>query len=78
MRRQPTRRPAHQVPPGRPEILELLTRYRPYRLTISVYGATTEAYEGLTRRRGSFEKFSCRLSAAHEAGLPLNLNLIVT
>jgi MoaA/NifB/PqqE/SkfB family radical SAM enzyme len=63
---------------ARPDILDLLTRYRPYRLTISVYGATAEAYDGLTRRRGSFAKFSHGLAAAHEAGLPLNLNLIVT
>lgn len=63
---------------AQPDILELLTRYRPYRLTISVYGATAEAYDGLTRRRGSFAKFTRGLAAAHEAGLPLNLNLIVT
>ncbi len=43
---------------AQPDILELLTRYRPYRLTISVYGATAEAYDGLTRRRGSFAKFT--------------------
>lgn len=61
-----------------PAILDLLTTRRPYRLTISVYGATAESYDGLTRRRGSFAKFSRGLAAAHEAGLPLNLNLIVT
>lgn len=63
---------------ARPEVLDLLTRCRPYRLTISVYGATAQTYDGLTRRRGSFAKFSRGLAAAHEAGLPLNLNLIVT
>jgi hypothetical protein len=61
-----------------PAILELLTTLRPYRLTISVYGATAESYDGLTRRRGSFEKFMKGMTAAHEAGLPMNLNLIVT
>jgi uncharacterized Fe-S cluster-containing radical SAM superfamily protein len=61
-----------------PAILDLLTSYRPYRLTISVYGATAESYDGLTRRRGSFAKFERGLTAAHEAGLPMNLNLIVT
>jgi MoaA/NifB/PqqE/SkfB family radical SAM enzyme len=61
-----------------PAVLELLTSLRPYRLTISVYGATAESYDGLTRRRGSFAKFSRGLAAAHEAGLPLNLNLIIT
>jgi MoaA/NifB/PqqE/SkfB family radical SAM enzyme len=31
------------------KILELLTTRRPYRLTLSVYGATAESYDGLTR-----------------------------
>lgn len=60
-----------------PPILELLTSRRPYRLTLSVYGATAATYDGLTRRRGSFAKFERGLAAAHEAGLPINLNLIV-
>src|SRR5258708_39957927 len=50
---------------------------RPYRLTLSVYGATAEGYDSLTRRRGSFKAFMKGLVAAHEAGLPINLNLIV-
>ncbi len=60
-----------------PKILQLLTSRLPYRLTVSVYGATAESYDGLTRRRGSFAKFERGLAAAHEAGLPINLNLIV-
>jgi uncharacterized Fe-S cluster-containing radical SAM superfamily protein len=59
------------------KILELLTTRRPYRLTLSVYGVTAESYDGLTRRRGSFAAFTKGLTAAHEAGLPINLNLIV-
>ena len=61
-----------------PAILDLLASRRPYRVTLSVYGATAESYDGLTRRRGAFAKFERGLTAAHEAGLPLNLNLIVT
>jgi len=61
-----------------PAILDLLTSRRPYRLTLSVYGATAASYDGLTRRRGSFAKFQRGLAAAHETGLPLRLNLIVT
>lgn len=57
--------------------VELLTSRRPYRLTLSVYGATAASYDGLTRRRGSFAKFERGLAAAYEAGLPINLNLIV-
>jgi MoaA/NifB/PqqE/SkfB family radical SAM enzyme len=60
-----------------PRILDLLVTRRPYRLTLSVYGATAESYDGLTRRPGSFAKFTKGLAAAHEAGLPLRLNLIV-
>lgn len=59
-------------------ILEMLTTRRPYRLTLSVYGATDSSYDSLTRRRGSFRKFMNGLNAAHEAGLPINLNLVVT
>jgi MoaA/NifB/PqqE/SkfB family radical SAM enzyme len=60
-----------------PRILDLLISRRPYRLTLSVYGATAEGYDSLTRRRGSFKAFMKGLVAAHEAGLPINLNLIV-
>ncbi|MGH3923368.1 MAG: radical SAM protein [Pseudonocardiaceae bacterium] len=62
----------------RPQILDLLTTRRPYRVTLSVYGATADSYDGLTRRAGSFKTFTKGLAAAHEAGLPLSLNLIVT
>ena len=61
-----------------PRILDLFTRYRPYRLTLSVYGATAGSYDSLTRRRGAFVRFTRGLTAAHEAGLPIKLNLIVT
>ena len=60
-----------------PRILGLLTSRRPYRLTLSVYGATADSYDGLTRRKGSFKAFTKGLAAAHEAGLPVRLNLIV-
>jgi MoaA/NifB/PqqE/SkfB family radical SAM enzyme len=60
-----------------PRILDLLVTRRPYRLTLSVYGATAESYDGLTRRPGSFAKFTTGLAAACAAGLPLRLNLIV-
>jgi MoaA/NifB/PqqE/SkfB family radical SAM enzyme len=37
--------------------LDILTRRRPYRLTLSIYGATEATYDGMTRRRGSFRRF---------------------
>jgi organic radical activating enzyme len=59
------------------KILDLLSASRPYRLTVSVYGASEQTCDAVTRRRGSFRAFSKGLAAAHEAGLPLNLNIIV-
>ncbi|MEV0849270.1 radical SAM protein [Streptomyces sp. NPDC049954] len=58
--------------------LALLTRLRPNRITLSLYGATAESYDGLTRRRGAYRMFVKGLDAAHEAGLPLDLALIIT
>jgi hypothetical protein len=62
----------------RPKILDLLTERRPYRLTLSLYGATQESYDGMTRRRGSFRRFMRGLAAAHEAGLPMRINIVVS
>ena len=61
-----------------PRILELLTTMRPYRVTISVYGATEASYDSLTRRKGSFRLFVKGIAAGCEAGLPINLSGIVT
>ncbi|MGP4085400.1 radical SAM protein [Streptomyces sp. KR55] len=61
-----------------PLLLDLFTTRRPYRLTLSVYGATQETYDGLTQRRGSWAHFMHGLTVAHKAGLPLELTVIVT
>jgi MoaA/NifB/PqqE/SkfB family radical SAM enzyme len=45
---------------------------------VSLYGATEAAYEGLTRRRGSYGAFRRGIAAAIEAGLPVRLNIVVT
>jgi MoaA/NifB/PqqE/SkfB family radical SAM enzyme len=60
------------------QLLELLTTRRPYRITVSVYGATEASYDGLVRRRGAFKLFERGVAAAIEAGLPLRLNLVLT
>lgn len=62
----------------RPEILDLLRDRPPYRLTISVYGATADSYDSLVRRRGAYSMFYRGLVAAHDAGLPMKLSLVVT
>jgi MoaA/NifB/PqqE/SkfB family radical SAM enzyme len=58
--------------------LEILTARRPYRLALSIYGATEESYDGMTRRRGSFKRFMRGLDAAHEAGLQMQINIVVS
>ncbi|MGH3566911.1 MAG: radical SAM protein [Pseudonocardia sp.] len=60
------------------KILELLAAKRPYRLTLSLYGATEESYDGMTRRRGSFRRFMRGLAAAHEAGLKMRINCVLS
>ncbi len=59
-------------------VLDLLTSRKPSRVIISVYGASEDVYDGLTRRRGSFKTFMRGLTAAHEAGLMLQFSLIIT
>jgi MoaA/NifB/PqqE/SkfB family radical SAM enzyme len=61
-----------------PRTLDLLTARRPYRLTLSLYGATEESYDAMTRRRGSFRRFMRGLAAAHEAGLAMRINIVVS
>jgi len=61
-----------------PAILELLSTRPPHRVTLSVYGATEASYDGLTQRRGSFRSFLRGLRAAHEAGIQLDLSVVVT
>ena len=61
-----------------PRFLDLLTTLRPYRIVVSVYGATAASYDSLTQRRGSFAKFCRGLDAACEAGLPIKLNIVAT
>jgi MoaA/NifB/PqqE/SkfB family radical SAM enzyme len=61
-----------------PRILELLTTAPPYRITVSVYGASEESYDGLVRRRGAFRLFQRGMAAAMEAGLPLRLTIVLT
>ncbi|MCJ1677583.1 radical SAM protein [Streptomyces sp. APSN-46.1] len=61
-----------------PGILELFTTWRPAKLTLSLYGATAETYDGLTGRRGGFNKFVRGLDGAIEAGLNIDVSLIIT
>lgn len=59
-------------------VIELLTTYRPYRLTLSLYGATEESYDAMTRSRGAFKRFMRGLQAAHDAGLAMRINCVLS
>ncbi|MET9122252.1 radical SAM protein [Streptomyces sp. NPDC004528] len=58
-------------------ILDLLRTYPPTRLTVSMYGATAGTYDSVTRNRGAFSRFSRGLRMAIDAGLNVDLSLIV-
>lgn len=60
------------------KILNLLIEHPPSKLSLSVYGATADTYDGLTRRRGAFNRFTEGLNKATAAGLNIDLSLIIT
>jgi len=60
------------------KILDLLATHQPSRMIVSVYGASQETYDRLTRRKGSFKTFMGALSAARSAGIRLEFSLIIT
>lgn len=62
----------------RPKLMELLTDMPPHKVTISLYGATEESFDSLTRKRGAFRLLMKGLTAAREAGISLELALIIT
>ncbi len=62
----------------RPIIQEMLTSHPPYRVTVSVYGATDASYEALTQTPGSFRKFLGGLHWLREHSIQARLNIIVT
>ena len=56
-----------------PAHVELFRRYPPRDLEVTVYGATLETYEAVTRRPGSFAAFRRGLELLFAAGLPVRL-----
>jgi radical SAM protein with 4Fe4S-binding SPASM domain len=54
-------------------IANLLSEYRPERLEISLYGATRDTYERITRTPGSFDRCMAGIRRAAARGLPLKL-----
>jgi MoaA/NifB/PqqE/SkfB family radical SAM enzyme len=60
-----------------PRRADFLAQYPPYELEITVYGATAETYETVTRVPGSFAKCMEGLRLLHERGLPVKLKTVL-
>jgi radical SAM protein with 4Fe4S-binding SPASM domain len=57
----------------KPEHVELFRKYPPRDLEVSVYGATKETYERVTRRPGSWEAFRRGVSLLEDGGVRVRL-----
>ncbi|WP_414506482.1 radical SAM protein [Streptomyces sp. NEAU-L66] len=62
----------------RPEVIEMLRELPPHKVTVSLYGATPDSFDSLTRKPGAFRLVEKGLIAAREAGIALELALIIT
>jgi MoaA/NifB/PqqE/SkfB family radical SAM enzyme len=62
----------------REDVLDTLARMPPHKVTVSLYGASDEAADSLTRTQGSFRLVMKGLEAALSAGIPVELTLIIT
>ena len=60
-----------------PKRADFLAQYPPYEIEITVYGATAETYETVTRVPGSFAKCMQGLRLLHERGLAVNLKTVL-
>jgi MoaA/NifB/PqqE/SkfB family radical SAM enzyme len=63
---------------ARPDILATLAARRPHKVTVSMYGASAATADALTNTRGAFKNMYTGLIAAAEAGLPVEVTIIVT
>ncbi|MET7637678.1 radical SAM protein [Streptomyces sp. NPDC005438] len=62
----------------RPEIIDLLSAMPAHKVTVSLYGASSESFDSLTRKPGAYRLLMKGLKAAKEAGVSLDLALIIT
>ncbi len=58
-------------------IVRLFQEYPPFNVDISVYGATAETYETVTRIKGSFPKFLAGIDRLREGGIPFSLKTVL-
>ena len=60
-----------------PKIADYLVEWRPFSIEISLYGATQDTYERVTRTPGSYEKCMRGIRLLLQRGLPLKLKTMV-
>ncbi len=58
-------------------IVELFQEYPPFKVDISIYGATTETYESITRVPGSFAKFLKGVKRLADGGISFCLKTVL-
>jgi radical SAM protein with 4Fe4S-binding SPASM domain len=61
-----------------PRVADHLAEYRPFSIEITLYGATRETYETLTRIPGSYDRCMKGIRLLLERGLPLKLKTVPT
>ena len=61
-----------------PRVADHLVKYPPFSIEITIYGATKETYEKLTRIAGSFDRCMRGIALLMERGLPLKLKTVPT
>jgi len=61
-----------------PRVADYLAEYRPFSIEITLYGATKETYEALTRVPGSYDRCMKGIHLLLERGLPLKLKTVPT
>lgn len=59
-----------------PEVVDFLSEYPPEYMEITLYGATRETYERVTRLPGSFDKAINGINLLIERGIPLKLKSV--
>ncbi|MFJ3673987.1 radical SAM protein [Streptomyces sp. NPDC090106] len=62
----------------KPEILRLFGTCPPYRVVVSMYGASEQSFDELTQRHGAWKNFHKGMAAARNAGLPLRVSVVIT
>lgn len=60
-----------------PRLIEMFLSTPPSKIEVSVYGATRETYEGLTRIPGSYDRFIHGLELLHQSGLNFGLKSVI-